>query len=181
MEFGTIPLVILVGETTKVPPLQITVLIGVISGVGFTNTVKVNEVFSPQFTLVGRIVYTAVCVVLTPLRRLPEIYDNKLPVPPLVTVNEPFDTKGLVHVYNVFAGTIPFLIFVGLTSNDAPLHIVVLISVITAFGFTNTTTVNVAPTQLPGAGAVGVTVYTAVRVVFVLLVKLPVTNKPLPL
>jgi hypothetical protein len=173
------PLTILDGETWKVNPLHTTAFIEVISGFGFTYTVKVNDVFSPQFALVGRIVYTAVCIVFTPLCKLPEIYDNKLPVPP--PVNDTLDTTGPLQLYNVFAGTIPFLILVGLTSNDAPLHIVVLISVITAFGFTYTTTVNVAPTQLPGAGAVGVTVYTAVRVVFVLLVKLPVTNKPLPL
>jgi hypothetical protein len=170
------PSLLLLGDTWNVKPLHTTVLIGVTSGFGFTYTVNVNDVFSPQFALVGRIVYTAVCIVFTPLCRLPEIYDNKLPVPPLVTVNKPFDTTGLLHVYNVFAGTMPFLISVGLTANDAPLHIVVLISVITAFGFTYTTTVNVAPTQLPGAGAVGVTVYTAVRVVFVLFVKVPETN-----
>jgi hypothetical protein len=173
------PSLISLGDTWNVKPLHTTVLIGVTSGFGFTYTVKVNDVFSPQFSLVGRIVYTAVCIVFTPLCKLPEIYVNKLPVPP--PVNDTLDTTGPLHVYFVFAGTIPFLMSVGLTSNDAPLHIVVLISVITAFGFTYTTTVNVAPTQLPGAGAVGVTVYTAVRVVFVLLVKLPVTNKPLPL
>ena len=168
------PSLLLLGDTWNVKPLHTTVLIGVTSGFGFTYTVKVNDVFSPQFALVGRIVYTAVCIVFTPLCRLPEIYDNKLPVPP--PVNDTFDTTGPLQLYNVLAGTIPFLILVGLTSNDAPLHIVVLISVITAFGFTYTTTVNVAPTQLPGAGAVGVTVYTAVRVVFVLFVKVPYTE-----
>jgi hypothetical protein len=69
----------------------------------------------------------------------------------------------------------PFLMSVGLTANDAPLHIVVLISVITAFGATYTNTVNVAPSHDPNV-AVGVTVYTAVRVVFVLLVKVPYTE-----
>jgi hypothetical protein len=137
------PSLLLLGDTWNVKPLHTTVLIGVTSGFGFTYTVKVNDVFSPQFALVGRIVYTAVCIVFTPLCRLPEMYDNKLPVPP--PVNDTLDTTGPLQLYNVFAGTMPFLMSVGLTANDAPLHIVVLISVITAFGFTNTNTVNVAP------------------------------------
>ena len=66
--------------------------------------------------------------------------------------------------------------FVGLTSNDAPLQIVVLNELITALGFTYTNTVNAAPSQLPGAGAVGITLYTAVLVVFVLFVNLPDIN-----
>ena len=45
---------------------------------------------------------------------------------------------------------------------------------IAAFGLMVTVKVKDAPTQLPGAGAVGVTVYTAVFCVLVVLFKLPV-------
>jgi hypothetical protein len=45
-------------------------------------------------------------------------------------------------------------------------------ALITAVGFTVTSTVNVAPTQEPRV-AVGVTVYTAVLAVFVLFVRVP--------
>jgi hypothetical protein len=65
------------------------------------------------------------------------------------------------HVYLVPNGTIPFCPFVGVTLNGNPLQTVVLIGVITAFGSTYTITVKVLPTQVPGAGAVGVTVYVA--------------------
>jgi hypothetical protein len=70
------------------------------------------------------------------------------------------------------AGTIPFTRFTGDTSNVRPLHTVVLMALITAVGFTVTSTVNVAPTQEPRV-AVGVTVYTAVLAVFVLFVRVP--------
>ncbi|MFN9803997.1 MAG: hypothetical protein ACK54Y_09240, partial [Bacteroidota bacterium] len=86
------PSLISLGDTWNVKPLHTTVLIGVTSGFGFTYTVNVNDVFSPQLKLVGRIVYTAVCIVFTPLCRLPEIYVNKLPVPP--PVSDTFDTTG---------------------------------------------------------------------------------------
>ena len=78
---------------------------------------------------------------------------------------------GAVHVYVVPAGTIPLVPFTGLTVNNTPPQLVVLIGVITAVGFTVTVTVNVGPVQLPDTG---VTVYVAVCVVFVGFV-----NKPL--
>ena len=61
------------------------------------------------------------------------------------------------QVYFVPNGTIPFVPLTGVTLNCTPLQTVVLIGVITAFGFTYTTTVKDAPSQLPGAGAVGIT------------------------
>jgi hypothetical protein len=46
----------------------------------------------------------------------------------------------------------------GLTVNAFPLQMVVSVFGITGIGFTVTVTVNVAPTQLPAAPDVGVTV-----------------------
>ena len=63
---------------------------------------------------------------------------------------------------------------VGVTWNEAPLQITWVIWLITAFGFTVTNTVKVAPTQVPKV-AVGVTMYTAVLVILVLLVRVPLT------
>ena len=53
MACGTMPLTKLAGDTWKVTPLQITVVIAVISGVGLTYTVTVNGLLSPQFNVVG--------------------------------------------------------------------------------------------------------------------------------
>jgi hypothetical protein len=64
---GTIPLVRLVGETTNVPPLHITVLIAVISGFGFTNTVNVNGLLGHDGVVVGITVNVAVCKLFVPL------------------------------------------------------------------------------------------------------------------
>ena len=58
---------------------------------------------------------------------------NAAPKPP---VSETLLVLGPVHVYFVLAGTMPLMPFAGLTSNDKPLQIVVLIGVITAFGST---------------------------------------------
>jgi hypothetical protein len=54
--------------------------------------------------------------------------------------------------------------FVGVTTKVTPLHTVVLIGVTSGVGFTNTVTVNIAPSQLPDFG---VTLYVAVRWIFV--------------
>jgi hypothetical protein len=50
---GTIPFVPLVGVTIKVTPLQVTVVIVLISGVGGNITVTVNGAPSPQFAILG--------------------------------------------------------------------------------------------------------------------------------
>ena len=47
------PFVLSVGVTVNVVPLQITALIGLTSGVGFTNTVTVNGAPFPQFPILG--------------------------------------------------------------------------------------------------------------------------------
>ena len=50
---GTIPLVPLVGVTLKATPLQLTVVIAVITAVGLMLTVTVNGVDGPQLTVLG--------------------------------------------------------------------------------------------------------------------------------
>ena len=62
----------------------------------------------------------------------------------------------------------------GVNWKNPLLHITAVIKLITAFGLTVTRTVKVLPVQAPKV-AVGVTVYTAVLVVFVLLVNVPNT------
>jgi hypothetical protein len=74
------------------------------------------------------------------------------------------DTDGGFQLYTIFCGTIPFVLFVGVTTKVTPLHTVVLIGVTSGVGFTNTVTVNIAPTQLPDFG---ITLYVAVLTVFV--------------
>ena len=53
MACGTIPLTKLAGDTSNVNPLQTTVVIAVISGVGFTNTVTVNGLLASQYSETG--------------------------------------------------------------------------------------------------------------------------------
>ncbi len=59
---------------------------------------------------------------------------------------------GASHVYTVPDGITPFTPSVGLTVNDTPLHVVVVIAVIEAPGSTFTTIVNEAPVQFPDTG-----------------------------
>ena len=87
---------------------------------------------------------------------MPVIVDAPLPVPP--PVNPPV-TPGALHPYVVPAGITPLVTFTGVTLKNTPLHVVVLIAVILAYGLILTVTVNVAPVQLPDTG---VTVYVAV-------------------
>ena len=69
-------------------------------------------------------------------------------------VNPPV-TLGALQLYNVPAGTIPLVRFVGLTVKATPLQLTVLIAVITAVGLIVTVTVKTAPVQVP---VIGVTV-----------------------
>ncbi len=62
-------------------------------------------------------------------------------------------------------GTIPLVTFVGVTEKATPWQLTADIAVIAAIGFTDTVTVNVAPT--PQLTVVGVTIYVAVCCVFV--------------
>ncbi len=52
-------------------------------------------------------------------------------------------------------GTIPLVPSTGFTTKPTPLHVVLLISLITGLGSTVTTTVNGAPGQLPFNGVTG--------------------------
>ena len=65
-------------------------------------------------------------------------------------------TLGADQLYNVPAGTIPLVRLVGVTLKITPLHVTVVIAVITAVGFRVTVTVKVALT--PQLSVVGVTI-----------------------
>jgi hypothetical protein len=62
---------------------------------------------------------------------------------------------GALHVKKLPSGTIPFVLFVGVTTNGTPLHVTVVIVVISAVGGTVTVTVNGAPS--PQSALLGVT------------------------
>jgi hypothetical protein len=74
-------------------------------------------------------------------------------------------------VYVVDAGTISLPLLLGVIVNAVPLHIVLVLLAITGVGLTVTVIVKLVPTQLPASPLVGVTVYTTVCAVFVVLVK----------
>ena len=59
---------------------------------------------------------------------------------------------GSSHVYNVPAGTMPFIPSTGVTSNATPLQVVAVISVGVAIGLIVTVTLNTAPVQFPDNG-----------------------------
>ena len=67
---------------------------------------------------------------------------------------------GTSHLYITSCGTMPFVPSVGVTVNVVPLQITALIGLTSGVGFTNTVTVNIAPSQIPDFG---VTLYVAVR------------------
>jgi hypothetical protein len=67
----------------------------------------------------------------------------------------------------------PFVRFVGVTTNATPLHVTVVIVIISAVGGTVTVNVKFAPIQL--APVLGVTIYVAVCVVFTVLRSVPNT------
>jgi hypothetical protein len=54
---------------------------------------------------------------------------------------------GAFQLYKVLAGTIPSTSLVGVTTNCTPLHVTVLIAVISGVGFNVTVTVKFVPTQ----------------------------------
>ena len=66
-------------------------------------------------------------------------------------------------------GTISPPPLLGVTVKPVPLQVLAVLFAIVAIGFTVTVTVNVDPTQLPSSPLVGVTVYTTVCTVFVVL------------
>ena len=71
---------------------------------------------------------------------------------------------GTPQLYTASCGTMPFVLSVGVTVNVVPLQITALIGLTSGVGFTNTVTVNIAPSQLPDFG---ITLYVAVNIAFV--------------
>jgi hypothetical protein len=61
---------------------------------------------------------------------------------------------GTDQVYVVPAGTIPFVILVGVTLKVTPLQVVVVIALMVAVGLTVIVNVNTAPVQLPDKGVI---------------------------
>ena len=73
---GTMPLVKFVGVTVKVTPLQVTVLMPLISAVGGTVTVTVKFFPTQADPVLGVTIYVAVCVVFCLLRSVPNTISN---------------------------------------------------------------------------------------------------------
>jgi hypothetical protein len=67
---------------------------------------------------------------------------------------------GALQLKKLPSGTIPFVLFVGVTTNGTPLHVTVVIVVISAVGGTVTVNVKFVPTQL--AAVRGVIIYVTV-------------------
>ena len=81
--------------------------------------------------------------------RVPNRFGEPLTaVPPVI----PPVTTGADQLYVVPAGTTPFTPLVGVAVNNTPLHVTVVIAVITAAGFNVMVSENAAPVQLPDVG-----------------------------
>ena len=83
------------------------------------------------------------------LFKVPVILIAPLPLAPPVS---PPVTLGALQLYRVPAGTMPSVTLVGVTVNDTPLQLTVVIGVITAVGFRLTVKLNELPIQLPVTG-----------------------------
>jgi hypothetical protein len=150
---GTIPLAPLFGVTTNGTPLHVTVVIAVTSGVGFKVTITVNTA-PVQLPDNGVTLYVTVWVVFVRLLNNPNTVVGLFvaDAPPVtVPVN-----VGTFQLYTLPSGTIPFVGFVGVTTNGTPLHVTVVIVLISAVGGTVTVTVNGAPS--PQLAMLGVTI-----------------------
>jgi hypothetical protein len=98
--------------------------------------------------------YVTVCISFVRLRRLPNIVVTLLvaEAPPVtVPVN-----VGTVQLYKLLIGTMPSVIFEGVTTNGTPLQVTVVIAVTSGVGFKVTVTVKFAPVQ--PAAVLGVTI-----------------------
>ena len=84
---------------------------------------------------------------------------------------------GANHVYVVPEGTVPLVLFEGVTAKDAPLLIVFVIAVIDATGLIVTVRLNGVPAQLP---EVGVTEYVAVSTVLPVFTSVPLILVDIP-
>ena len=145
---GTIPSPIFVGLTVNITPLQLTAVRLLITAVGLIVIVTVN-VAPVQLPDNGVTIYVAVCVVFNGFVNSPLIFGWPLAAKPPVILPV---TPGALQLYEVPSGTIPFVLFIGLTVNATPLQLTELIAVITAVGLIVIVTVNVAPVQLPDNG-----------------------------
>ena len=142
---GTIPFVPSVGVTTNGTPLHVTVVIAFTSGVGFNVTITVNAA-PVQLPDNGVTLYVTVCVVFVRLLNNPNTVVGLFvaDAPPVtVPVN-----VGALQLYTLPSGTIPFVPSVGVTTNATPLHVTVVIVVISAVGGNVTVNVKFAPVQL---------------------------------
>ena len=150
---GTIPSTPFVGVTTNGTPLHVTVVISVTSGVGLSVTITVNAA-PVQLPDNGVTLYVTVWVVFVRLLNNPNTVVGLFvaDAPPVtVPVN-----VGTLQLYTLPSGTIPFVGFVGVTTNGTPLHVTVVIVLISAVGGTVTVTVNGAPS--PQLAMLGVTI-----------------------
>jgi hypothetical protein len=150
---GTIPFVTFVGVTTNGTPLHVTVVMAVTSGVGFSVTITVNAA-PTQLPDCGITVYVTVCVVFVRLLKEPNT-EARLFVADAPPVTVPVNV-GTFQLYTLPSGTIPLVTFDGVTTNGTPLHVTVVIVLISAVGGTVTVTVNGAPS--PQLAMLGVTI-----------------------
>ncbi len=130
-------------------PLHVVALIGVTAAFGLIVTVTVNVDPVPQLTVVGVTIYVAVCELLVPFAKLPVILAAPLPLAPPVI---PPVTLGALQLYNVPAGTMPFVPFTGVSVNNTPVQLTPVIALILAVGLTVTVKENTDPAQLPDIG-----------------------------
>jgi hypothetical protein len=121
-----------------------------ISAVGGTVTVNVKFVPTQPDAVLGVTIYVAVCVSFVRLLSKPDIIVTLFVADaPPVTVPV---YVGTFQVYLVNTGTMPLVILVGVTVKPTPLHVTVVIAATSGVGFSVTTTVKIAPTQLPVVG-----------------------------
>ena len=150
------PLVLFVGVTEKGIPLAVVAVITFTNAEGFRFTVTEKEapVQDPDN---GVTIYVAVTTLIVVFVNVPvmELTLDACDNPPVNPT-----PVGVVQVYVVPAGTMPFAPFTGLTVNNTPPQLVALIGVITAVGLIVTVNVNVA--FAPHKVDVGVIVYVAV-------------------
>jgi hypothetical protein len=133
-----IPLTPSFGETSKVTPLQVVVLIGsnVPPGLSVITTVKFFPIQLPDK---GSTEYVAVWTTDEVFLSFPEIKFCCVPdAPPVIDI----EIIGTFQVYSVPSGTMPLVLFTGEITKGTSLHIALVITVISAVGLTVTVTVN---------------------------------------
>ena len=155
-----------VGLTVNPTPLQLTVVIALMTAVGLIVTVTVNAA-PVQLPDNGVTEYVAICAIFVGFVKLPLM---SMAFVALIPPVRPPVTVGTLQLYNVPCGTIPSARFVGLTVNPTPLQVTVVRLLITAVGLIVIVNVNVDPVHTPDNG---VTVYVAVCVVFNGFVNVP--------